>query len=149
MSHQPEPHATAMEGKGAYNVHSALQASGGAVAVPWFEEAARLVPIDRNEGPLVIADYGSSQGKNSLEPIRAAISVLRARSSRDRPLLVYHTDLPANDFGELFRVLEDDPNSYLLGEQSVFSYAAGRSFYRQLFHGTTSTLVGVPSPRCG
>jgi hypothetical protein len=145
MSRQSRPHATPTEGRGAYNVHSALQASGGALAIPWLEDAARRIPIDPTERPLVVVDYGSSQGKNSLAPLRAAISALRSRSSGDRPLLVFHTDLPANDFSELFRVLQDDPDSYLLGKQRVFSYATGRSFCQQLF----PTSVGVPTPRCG
>jgi SAM dependent carboxyl methyltransferase len=133
MSDEPRLHFTAMEGKGAYNTHAALQASGGALAVPSLEEAARRISLDFAERPLVIADYGSSQGKNSLAPLRAAISVLRTRVSRERPILVFHTDLPANDFNELFGVVEDDPNSYLRGEPHVFPSAIGRSFYRQLF----------------
>ena len=133
MPDEPRPHVAPMEGKGAYNTHAALQATGGALAVPWLEEAARRITLDSAERPLVIADYGSSQGKNSLAPLRAAISVLRTRISRERPILVCHTDLPANDFSELFDVLEDDPNSYLRGEPHVFPSAIGRSFYRELF----------------
>jgi hypothetical protein len=121
-----------MQGKGAYNTYAALQATGGALAVPWLEEAARQITLDSAERPLFIADYGSSQGKNSLAPIRTAISVL-TRLPRERPILVCHADLPANDFSELFRVLEGDPDSYLKGEPHVFPSAIGRSFYRQLF----------------
>ena len=69
MSDEPRPHVTAMESKGAYNTHAALQATGGALAVPWLEEAARRITLDA-ERPLVIADYGSSQRKNSLAPLR-------------------------------------------------------------------------------
>jgi len=36
MPDEPRPHVAPMEGKGAYNTHAALQATGGALAVPWL-----------------------------------------------------------------------------------------------------------------
>src|SRR5215469_9632373 len=121
-----------MEGKGFYNEYAAIPASGSALALPLLEEAARQISLDSSDRPIVIADYGSSQGKNSLAPMRAAIAVLRARVGTQRPIVVYHTDLPANDFSTLFEVLESDPASYLQDEHSVFPSAIGRSFYRPI-----------------
>ena len=66
-----------MEGQGAYNRHARLQASGGAVGLPLLEQAAR--EVEPGQGPLLIADYGSSQGHNSLRPMRIAIAALRER----------------------------------------------------------------------
>jgi hypothetical protein len=66
-----------MEGGGAYNRSSTVQAAGLAPAVPWLTEAAKLVPLGLLDEPLIIADYGSSQGRNSLAPLGAAIGVLR------------------------------------------------------------------------
>ena len=86
-------------------------------------------PGDR---PIVIADYGSCEGKNSLAPMRAAIAVLRARAGQRRPIFVYHTDLPANDFSTMFEMLESDPDSYVRGERNVFPSAIGRLFYHAL-----------------
>jgi hypothetical protein len=37
---------------------------------------------------------------------------------------VSHTDLPANDFSELFRLLQDDPKSYLQREPHVLAAPA-------------------------
>jgi hypothetical protein len=133
MSNGATPHVSPMEGKGAYNRHATLQASAGALAIPLLEQAARQIVIDTGDRPLVIADYGCSQGKNSLAPMRAAIQPLRARVGRERPIVVCHTDLPSNDFGELFKVLEDDPESYLQGEPHVYPTVIGRTFYRSLF----------------
>lgn len=121
-----------MEGRGFYNQNAAIPAAGGALALPLLEEAARLIDIDPGDRPVVIADYGSSEGKNSLAPMRVAVAVLRARIGPGRPISVYHTDLPANDFSSLFQVLESDPQSYLRGEQNVFPSAIGRSFYRSI-----------------
>jgi hypothetical protein len=130
MSDGPTPPISVMEGKGFYNKYAAIPAAGGALALPLLERAARLIDLDKGERPIVIADYGSSEGKNSLAPMRAAIAVLRARVGPKRPILVYHTDLPANDFSTLFKVLETDPDSYVRGERNVFPSAIGRSFYQ-------------------
>jgi hypothetical protein len=133
MSDGARAHVSAMEGKGAYNRHAAIPAAGGSFAIPLLEEAARQITLDSGDRPIVIADYGSSQGKNSLAPMQAAIAALRSRVGRERPIFVCHTDLPANDFSEMFALLESDPQSYLQGDPHVFPYAIGRSFYRSLF----------------
>jgi hypothetical protein len=57
----------AMEGPGAYNNHAKLPASGSAFALPQLERAVRSMPLDAGDHPVVIANYRSSQGKNSLE----------------------------------------------------------------------------------
>jgi len=56
----------AMEGQGAYNRSSQVQATGLSPALQMFERAASLVPVPAEPLPIVIADYGSSQGRNSL-----------------------------------------------------------------------------------
>ena len=133
MSNRPTPHVSAMEGKGAYNRHAAIPASGGALAIPLLEKAAGRIAVDASDRPIVIVDYGSSQGKNSLAPMRAAIAALRVRIRPERPVFVYHTDLPSNDFSELFSLLATDPDSYLRADPNVFPYAIGRSFYQSVF----------------
>jgi SAM dependent carboxyl methyltransferase len=132
MSDKPTPHVSAMEGRGAYNRHAAVPAAGGGLASPLLEAAARQINVDSGDRPIVIADYGASQGKNSLAPIKGAIRVLRARAGANRAINVYHTDLPANDFSTLFEVLENDPHSYMHGDTNVFPCAIGRSFYRSI-----------------
>ena len=97
-----------MEGQGAYNRHSYRQADSGAVAVPLLQQAAHLIDPAPDDQLLLIADYGSSQGRNSLGPLRAAIAVLRERFGGDRAICVAHTDLPDNDFSTLFHMLHTD-----------------------------------------
>jgi hypothetical protein len=60
--------------------------------------------------------------------MRRAVEILRSRLSPGRPIIVYHTDLPANDFKSLFDVLENDPDRYSR-DPDVFPCAIGRSFY--------------------
>jgi hypothetical protein len=121
-----------MEGGGAYNRHATLQAADARLAIPFFEKAVRDVTLDPVDLPVVIADYGSSQGKNSLAPIRIAIGNLRPRLGPNRPISVFHVDQPANDFNTLFEVLDVDPDSYALDDANVFPCAIGRSFYENV-----------------
>lgn len=118
-----------MEGGGAYNLHARIPAEGGKLALPHLEHAVRSIAVNGGNQPVVIADYGSSQGKNSLVPMRAAIGVLRARLGPDWPILVVHVDRAANDFNTLFDVVHNDPDRYSLNDPNVFSSAIGRSFF--------------------
>jgi SAM dependent carboxyl methyltransferase len=131
-SGESRPSVTAMEGKGRYNRHSAIHAAGGALALPLWKQAAEMIELDVGERPIVLADYGSSEGQNSLAHMRTAIAVLRARIGQQRPIMVYHTDLPANDFTSLFKVVHNHPDSYLRDQQNIFPSAIGRSFYHQI-----------------
>jgi len=121
---------SAMEGSGFYNRNSAFQASGIALLLPLWEMVCRTVEIG-NE-PLVIVDYASSQGRNSMAPLRIAIEELRRRASDDTPIEVIHTDLPSNDFSSLFNALQDEPNSYMAGVSGIFPAAIGRSYFQPL-----------------
>jgi SAM dependent carboxyl methyltransferase len=130
MENQPKPTVAAMEGDGFYNRNSAMQAAGIGRALPVWEKIARSVPV--GDDTLVIADYGASQGRNSMAPMRIAISALRAKSGPHRPVQVIHTDLPSNDFGSLFKAIADEPDSYLKGETGIFPSAVGRSYYQPI-----------------
>ncbi|MBL9148199.1 MAG: SAM-dependent methyltransferase [Phycisphaerae bacterium] len=123
------PTPAPMEGGGAYNRHSQVQASGLEPAVEWLVEAARRVAIPPSPAVPVVADWGSSQGRNSMRPMRSALQALRERAGADRAIVVAHTDLPGNDFAGLFRTLDHDPASYLRSDPSAFPVAVGRSFY--------------------
>jgi len=122
-----------MEGAGSYNRYAKLPAAGASLAVPFLEQAALDVALDAGDHPIVVADYGSSQGKNSLAPMQTAIRGLRQRVGPERPIQVVHIDQPANDFNTLFDVLHQDPERYSLGDPNVFPGAIGRSFYESVF----------------
>ena len=130
----------AMEGKGAYNRNSQVQAAGSSPALPMLERAAKSATLPAAPQPIVIADYGSSQGHNSLVPIAAAIEVLRERCGPEPEISVVHTDLPQNDFTVLFQTLLNDSNIYLRTGSAVFASAVGRSFYGQVLPSNTVTL---------
>src|SRR6201984_1190212 len=129
-----------MEGHGAYNRSSRVQAAGSSPALALLDKAARQVPLVTAPEPIVIVDYGSSEGHNSLAPVTVAIAILRERIGRERAISVVHTDLPGNDFGALFQTLVSDSESYLRDDPRVFASAVGRSFYEQILPDSTVTL---------
>jgi hypothetical protein len=121
-----------MEGKGAYNKYAKLPADGAALALPLLEKAISDVELDSGDAPIVIADYGSSQGKNSMAPMQVAIKGVRKRVGPNRPISVFHIDQPSNDFNSLFEVLDSDPNRYVLDDPNVYPAAIGKSFYENV-----------------
>jgi hypothetical protein len=122
-----------MEGGGSYNRHAKVPAGGGNLALPYLEKAAQSCTLPLGSDPIIVADYGSSQGKNSLAPMRATIRILRTRVGSQRALMVIHVDQHANDFNALFDVLHSDPERYSMDDPNVFPSAIGRSFYENVF----------------
>src|SRR5689334_11783275 len=84
-----------MEGHGAYNRSSRVQAAGASPAIPLLEQAAREAALPPAPEPIVVADYGSSEGHNSLAPMGLAIGGLRRRAGPRRAISVVHTTFPA------------------------------------------------------
>jgi SAM dependent carboxyl methyltransferase len=120
-----------MEGGGAYNQYARHQTAAASGAGQFLARAVSNLALDHGTEPIVIADYGSSQGKNSQAPIGAAIRSLRPRLAPAHPIFVYHVDQPSNDFNSLFEVLTAS-ESYARGDASLFPCAIGRSFYENV-----------------
>jgi SAM dependent carboxyl methyltransferase len=129
-----------MEEGGSYNRHAKVPAAGGNIALPYLEKAAQSCALPGGTDPIVIADYGSSQGKNSLSPMRAAIQCLRKRVGSEQSISVVHIDQHANDFNTLFDVLHRDPDRYSTDDPNVFPSAIGRSFYETVLPRNVVTL---------
>ena len=132
MPHEPNSAFSAMEGNGSYNKHAKQPAEGAALALPHLKRVVEAMALDSADRPIVIADYGSSQGKNSLAPMGLVVGAMRRRLGQGRPILVCHVDRPSNDFNSLFEVLDADPHTYGRDDPNVFSCAIGRSFYKNV-----------------
>ena len=91
MSRDTRPARAAMQGNGFYNRNSSAQAEGISRVMALWERTASAVEV--GDEALMVADYGSSQGRNSMTPVRVAIDALRAKAGPDRPVQVIHTDL--------------------------------------------------------
>src|SRR5262249_7295148 len=125
-----------MQGGGFYNRHGWMQAAGVTAALPALARAAAAVPI---EWPVMVADYGASQGRNSLRPMQIAIEGLRARAM-NVPITVIHVDQPGNDFSSLFALLNSSPDSYLQMHPQTYAAAVGRSFFEPVLAPASVTL---------
>jgi hypothetical protein len=122
-----------MKGHGFYNEHSHPQQKADSLGVPLLERAVEEMTVPQGAEPAAVADFGAAQGRNSLGPMRLAVEMLRRRTTVSTPILVIHTDLPQNDFGSLFALVEASPESYLRSVENVFALAAGKSFYERIF----------------
>ena len=129
--HPAPPLGGAMEGRGFYNAHSRPQAAAASRGMGLLAQAAERVGPPPAGAPIVVADYGSAEGRNSLAPVGNAIRVLRRRHRA--PISVVHVDRPGNDFASLFNLLRTDPGSYLAAAEDIFPYAVGASFYDRVF----------------
>src|SRR5215207_7520199 len=124
---------TVMKGRGFYNEHSRPQQKADSLGLPLLERAVGEMTVPRGAELATVADCGAAQGRNSLEPMRLAVERLRRRTSVSIPIVVVHTDLPQNDFGSLFALVEGSPESYLRSVDNAFTLAAGKSFYERIF----------------
>ncbi|CAF0979567.1 unnamed protein product [Rotaria sp. Silwood1] len=76
-----------------------------------------------NSTPLIIADFGSSHGQNSIQTMKIIIEYLSTTNKLRASPLIIHNDLPTNDWTRLFQLLIND-NSYR-------GLANGCSFYEE------------------
>jgi gibberellin A4 carboxyl methyltransferase len=125
MMDTPFSVTTGMVGGGFYNRHSAPQMSAIDHVMPWLEDAIGGVPIDDVAPTLSLADFGCSEGRNSIAVMRRLILLLRRRTGRH--IQTIHCDLPTNDFSSLFVGLRPDGRS-VFGD-GVSSCAVGGSMY--------------------
>src|SRR5258708_9275514 len=94
-----------MEGHGAYNRSSLVQAAGSSPAVPLLEKAAQQVSLPAAPEPVVIVDYGSSEGGESLLSLCVAIWILRDPVWLEGPLSGLSTPFSGDDFAAPFPLL--------------------------------------------
>ena len=117
MPKSPLNDQPAMQGNGFYNKNSELQKAGIDQFIPTWRDLVETIKFSTNDA--VIADYASSQGKNSLSPINIAIRSILSRNPKINSISVIHTDLPSNDFSSLFETIEENNNSYLSDQSRI------------------------------
>jgi len=120
---------TGMIGGGFYNRHSAPQANALEYVLPWLIEAAAAMDLSPVPEAVTLADFGCSEGQNSIKVMHAVLPVLRSRTSR--PLVTIHSDLPTNDFSEALLALRPQGQS-VFGENTYSAILGGSMFDRLL-----------------
>ena len=125
----------AMKGGGYYS-----QSTRGAKdvidnAVAMLIEATEAIAQPPKGHPLHIADFGAADGGTSKKAIHKTVATLRTRFP-DRQIKVTYTDLPSNDYSNLFKnmlgLTDDQDNNYIDDFSGVFLNAIGIGFHRQL-----------------
>jgi gibberellin A4 carboxyl methyltransferase len=119
---------TGMVGRGFYNRNSAPQMSSIDHVMPWLEDAIGSISFDDGVGALGLADFGCSEGGNSIAVMRRLIPLMRGRTNRH--IQTIHCDLPTNDFASLFVGLR--PNGRSVFGDGVSSCVVGGSMYDSL-----------------
>ncbi|CAG9324235.1 unnamed protein product [Blepharisma stoltei] len=111
-----------------YNVSSSHQRKILMAAKDAFTEILNHTKTITN-GKIVIADYGCSEGKNSMEFLFFTLKKFRENSSQS--VFIIHNDLPENDWVKAYKTLLESQESYIKIPDVYFS-AIGRSFYSQI-----------------
>jgi len=110
---------------GSYNTNSKPQLAAIDLSISFIDQAIDAFDIDNSSltNSLIIADFGTSHGANSIYAMKLIINYLREKKKDYREPLIIHNDLPTNDWQTVFQLLIKD-NSYK-------AVANGHSFYEQ------------------
>ena len=119
-----------------YNSNCRLQMAAIELSLPFIQQAIDVLDLTSSSTPLMIADFGSSQGLNSIYAMKKIIEYLRMSKKVDRQVIIVHNDLAGNDWTQLFEMLNKDG--------SYYGMASGRSFYEQCLP-SNSLAIGYSS----
>src|SRR5262245_14600037 len=129
---------TGMVGQGFYNRNSAPQWAAIDYALPWLEASLESIELSAAPETITLADFGCSEGENSIAVMQRLLPVLRRQTSR--PLVTIHSDLATNDFSELFKNLRVDGRSvFSIGD--VYSGAVAGSMYDRLLPPASTSVA--------
>ncbi|CAF2673271.1 unnamed protein product [Rotaria sp. Silwood2] len=121
-----------------YNTNSLTQMAAVKLSDAYIRQGIDALEIESS--PLVImADYGSSHGSNSMYVMQFIIQTLKEVKKLDedkQQILVVHNDLPTNNWTSLFDILTKN--------RSYHGVASGRSFYQQCLP-NNSLAIGYSS----
>src|SRR5581483_5347884 len=112
-----------------YDEHSEYQRATAASGAGIIADLVAGAPVPGGDRMFVVADYGSSTGRNSAASVRTAVDAIRARRAEQR-VAVIHNDLPTNDWNELFANVTAAPNGYVhAAGRPVLPLASAGSFF--------------------
>jgi hypothetical protein len=130
------PTLAGMKPEGYYDENSSFQRVTMEAVVSWMQEAVAGMTLPDEPAPIHIADYGCSEGSNSIAAVGHVVEALRRRRAT-QPMAAIHADLPSNNFNQLFRNLHDPARTSYLhsagrAQPSVFAVATAGSFFKPL-----------------
>ncbi|KAK8242783.1 S-adenosyl-L-methionine-dependent methyltransferase [Phyllosticta capitalensis] len=130
MSNGEFKNDVAMRGKGVYGANSGQQHSAMLSALPLITKSVADSWGKRpyTDRPFTIAEYGCSDGKNSVEPIAAAL-----RGTADaKHVQLFLSDQPSNDFAATSKNVQKIEEDGEKDGISIFTAMVPRSFYKQV-----------------
>ncbi len=125
-----------MVGGGYYDAHSTFQADVAASGKALLQQAVAALSLPAG-GEATVADYGCSEGRNSMATIGSALELLSARGVSGFGVL--HNDLPTNDWQGLAKNLSG-PDSYLVRFPQARALFAPRGFFERVTLPSSVTL---------
>jgi hypothetical protein len=118
-----------MKGAGYYDQHSSAQFSTIQALEGWVEAAVASVSLPAPAQQVTVLDLGSSEGANAIRLMGAIVAGLRRRTGQ--PVQTIYSDLPSNNFNQLFANLAEARRTGVF-PADVYSGAVGGSFYGPL-----------------
>jgi hypothetical protein len=89
-----------------YDYNSPIQRTAIEVSAPFIKQAIDALGVTSSaSSPFIIADFGSSQGLNSIYAMKTIIEYLQETKKDMRKPLIVHNDLPTNDWTKIFQLL--------------------------------------------
>ena len=124
----------AMKGAGYYSKATTGAREAINLAAPLILEAISRMNLADDGARFRVADMGCADGGTSIEMWRRVLGELR-RALPSRPIEIVYTDLPRNDFSQLFRTIHNqtDVASYYGELEEVYPFASGTSFHQKIF----------------
>jgi hypothetical protein len=122
------PVTTGMKGAGFYDQHSTAQLASIQLVLDWIEDAIAALLGPSASGPFTVLDLGSSEGRNALVVMKAVVESVRRRRA-DRLIQTIYSDLPSNNFNQLFANLHESRRESGGG---IYPSAVAGSFYEPL-----------------
>ena len=123
-----------MKGSGYYSLATTGAKDVIDGALPLVIGALDAMDIPDDGAVFTMADMGCADGGTSIDTIGAALRHVRDRAP-SRPLSMVYTDLPRNDFSQVFHVVHglSDIPAYAHDIDNLFVFASGTSFHQRLF----------------
>lgn len=125
-----------MVGGGYYDAHSTFQARVAASGAALLQQAVAALSMPA-DGEVTVADYGCSEGRNSMATLTTALGLLADRGATGFGVL--HNDLPTNDWDTLAKNLLS-PGSYLARFPQARALFAPRGFFERVALPASITL---------
>lgn len=119
---------TGMIGRGFYDQNSAPQRLAIDHVLPWIDNALAEIALDGQPQTIGIADFGCSEGANSMHVLQRAVQAFRARAQR--AIFTMQSDLPTNDYTGLLKTLR--PEGRAVFGEGTFNAVVGGSMFNQL-----------------